>query len=243
MALSLDILAIGAHPDDVELAASGTLLKAVAAGKRVGILDLSRGELGSRGTVETRAAEARKSGELIGLSLRENAGLPDGFISSSKEQLLTVVRYLRQHRPNIVLANAIADRHPDHGNAAALVNQAFFLCGLRTLATTTVEGEKQEAWRPKALYHYIQDQYIKPNFVVDISAHFERRQAVIASFSSQFYMGEPQSEEETTPISTPEFWKFLEARARELGRSIGVEFGEGFNTQRPVGLNQIFDII
>ncbi len=243
MKQSVDILAIGAHPDDVELAACGTLLQALDQGKRVGILDLTRGELGSRGTAQTRAEEAKKAAEMLGVDFRVNAGLPDGFLENSRELQLSIVPFIRKYRPKIILANAIDDRHPDHGKAAKLVSDACFLSGLRSLSSTDETGAMQEAWRPIAVYHYIQDRYIKPDFVVDITTFYKRRMEIIAAYSTQFYTGEQQNPEETTPISTPEFWNFLEARAREFGRSAGFEFGEGFNTQRPVGISDIFNLV
>jgi bacillithiol biosynthesis deacetylase BshB1 len=239
----LDILAIGAHPDDVELAACGTVLLAVLQGKKVGILDLTRGELGSRGSAETRAHEAAKAAAMLGVSFRENVGLPDGFLENNRDQQLAIVPFIRKYQPRIVITNSLDDRHPDHGKAAKLVSDACFLSGLRAIGTTDAEGHEQLACRPVAVYHFIQDRYLKPDFVVDISQVFSRKLEIIAAFSSQFYTGEPQKPDEITPISTPEFWKFLEARAREFGRAAGFEFGEGFNTERPIGISDISNLL
>ncbi len=239
----LDILAIGAHPDDVELAACGTVLCAIAQGKRVGLLDLTRGELGSRGSAETRALEATKAAAMLGVGFRENAGLPDGFLENTKSYQLAIVPFIRKYQPRIVLTNSLDDRHPDHGKTAKLVSDACFLSGLRAIKTTDANGREQKAFRPEAVYHFIQDRYLKPDFVVDITEVFSRKLEIIAAFSSQFYTGDIQKPEEITPISTPEFWKFLEARAREFGRAAGFEFGEGFNIERPIGVKDISNLL
>jgi len=235
--LKLDILAIVAHPDDLELAGSGTVVKAIRAGKKVGILDLTRGEMSTRGTAEIRAAEAARATEIMGLHVRENAELPDGFIADTREQQLAIIPFIRKYRPDIVIANALEDRHPDHGAAAALTARACFLSGLSALKTESSDGSNS-AWRPRAVYHMIQDRYLKPDFVVDISDTWGTKLEAIRAFSSQFFTGE-KDDQPQTPISTPDFMKFLEARAREMGRLIFVEYGEGFNVQRPVGVNDI----
>lgn len=235
-------MAIAAHPDDVELAASGTLLAAIAAGHTVALVDLSRGELGTRGTPEIRAQEAAEATKFMGIRFRENVGLPDGFISNTREQQMALIPYIRKYRPRIVLANAVSDRHTDHGKAGALVSDACFLSGLKAITTADDRGETQTVWRPQAVYHYIQDRYIKPDLVVDITPWFEKKMELIALYKSQFYTGAAQHPEETTPISTPEFWKFLEARSREMGRTIGVEFGEGFTTERPAGVSNLLNL-
>ena len=238
--MKLEVLAIAAHPDDVELAASGTILNMVNSGKRCGVVDLTQGELGTRGTVETRAKEAAESSKLLGLAVRENLEMSDGFFTISTQNLLKVVEQLRIFRPEIVLTNAIADRHPDHGRAGDLVEQACFLAGLAKVETS-FRGQWQDPWRPKRVYRFVQDRYQKPDFIVDISESFEAKMEAIKSFKTQFY--NPESEEPQTPISGESFLKYVEARAREFGRQIGVEFGEGFNSATPVGistLNQVF---
>lgn len=237
--MKLDILAIAAHPDDVELSASGTLIGAVARGMKVGILDLTRGEMGTRGTPETRQAEALAAAKIMGLSARDNAVLPDGFLSNTREQQMAILPFIRKYRPRIVLTNAIEDRHPDHGKAAKLVSDACFLSGLKAIVTRDAEGNDQKAWRPEVVYHFIQDRYIKPDFVVDISAHFEGKMKAIRAYETQFYSGVPQDPDEVTPISTPGFLQFLEARAREMGRLINVDYGEGFTTERPLGIDDL----
>jgi bacillithiol biosynthesis deacetylase BshB1 len=240
--MKLDILAIAAHPDDVELSASGTIIKSIKQGKKVGILDLTKGELGTRGTPELRAMEAKRASEIMGIAVRENVGLPDGFLNNVKEHQMAVIPFIRKFKPDIVLANSLADRHPDHGMGAALAAKSCFLSGLRAIPTTDENGKAQEAWRPKAIYHFIQDRYMHPDFVVDITAEWEKKVEAIRAFSSQFYVGK-DDDEPTTPISTPEFMKFLEARARDYGRTIGVQFGEGFVADRTIGVSDLADLI
>jgi bacillithiol biosynthesis deacetylase BshB1 len=240
--MTLDILAIVAHPDDAELSCGGTLLSAVAQGKKVGILDLSKGELGTRGTPETRALEAAAAAKILGLSARENVGLPDGFLANTKVQQMAIIPYIRKYRPHIVLTNAIEDRHPDHGNASKLVSDACFLSGLRAIETQDGSYNVQQHWRPAAVYHFIQDRYLKPDFIVDISDFFEKKMEAVRAFSSQFFTGDPQNPEEVTPISTPEFMKGLEARALEYGRLIGTIYGEGFTSERTVGIEDLWNI-
>ncbi|MCZ4407417.1 bacillithiol biosynthesis deacetylase BshB1 [Cryomorphaceae bacterium 1068] len=240
--MKLDILAIAAHPDDVELSASGTIIRSIKQGKKVGILDLTKGELGTRGTAELRAKEAEAASEVMGISIRENVGLPDGFLNNVKEQQLAIIPFIRKYRPDIVLANALADRHPDHGMGAALAAKSCFLSGLKAIPTLDENGNTQEAWRPRAVYHYIQDRYMHPDFVVDISAEWEKKVESIRAFSSQFYVGK-EDNEPVTPISTPDFMKFLESRARDFGRSIGVQFGEGFVADRTIGISDLSDLL
>lgn len=240
--MKLDILAIAAHPDDVELSAAGTILRSVSQGKKVGVLDLTKGELGTRGTPESRAREAVKASEILGLSVRENAGLPDGFLNNVKDQQLVIIPFIRKYKPDIVLANALEDRHPDHGTGAALTAKSCFLSGLRAIPTKDDSGTAQEAWRPRAVYHVIQDRYMKPDFVVDISDYWLKKEEAIKAFSSQFFTGEVDNEPQT-PISTPEFMKFLEARAREFGRLIGVEYGEGFVADRTIGVTDLSTLL
>lgn len=240
--MKLDILAIAAHPDDVELSASGTIIKSILKGKRVGILDLTKGELGTRGTPELRAQEAANASKIMGLSARENVGLPDGFLNNVKEQQLAIIPFIRKYRPDIVLANALNDRHPDHGMGAALTAKSCFLSGLKAISTADQDGGIQEAWRPRAVYHFVQDRYMKPDFVIDISEQWNQKVRAIEAFSSQFFVGK-EDQEPTTPISTPDFMRFLEARARDFGRSIGVQFGEGFVADRAVGVKDLDSLI
>ena len=231
----LDIIAFAAHPDDVELSCSGTLMHHIALGKRVGIVDLTRGELGSRGSAELRDLEAQKSSDIMGIHVRVNLGMADGFFEDNKENQLKIIEILRQYQPDLVLANAVYDRHIDHGRAAQLVHNACFLSGLSKIST----GELS-AWRPKRILNYIQDYTMKPDVVFDISTWYEKKKECIAAFSSQFY--NPNSSEPETPISGASFYKFLEARARDMGRLIGVEYGEGFISKTPLHIKDLTEI-
>lgn len=245
MAYKLDILAIVAHPDDAELGCSGTLIKEIAAGKKVGIVDLTQGELGSRGSAELRKKEADKASKIMGLSARENLEMLDGFFNENLQNLMRVVTAIRKYKPDIIITNAISDRHPDHGRGSELVQRSAFLSGLVKIDTDD-KGKWQEPWRPKAVYHMIQDRYIKPSFVVDITDHFEKKIEAIKAFSSQFFTGDSnaQSTDKTqTPISTPDFMHFLESRAREFGREINVKYAEGFTVERVAGVNSLFDLL
>jgi bacillithiol biosynthesis deacetylase BshB1 len=234
-----DILAFGAHPDDVELAAAGTLIHHIKMGAKVSIVDLTAGEMGTRGDAETRAAEAALSRKIMGVQNRMNLHLRDGFFENDEASLLKVVAAIRHFCPRVILANAVADRHPDHGRAAALVERACFLSGLPKVITH-FEGAEQTAWRPSSVYHYIQDRYIKPDLVVDITDSFSQKMEAIRAFSSQFYKAGDLGPQ--TPISSAAFLQFIEARAREFGRSIGVEFGEGFTVERPLGITNLMNI-
>jgi N-acetylglucosamine malate deacetylase 1 len=239
--MKLDILAFAAHPDDVELSCSGTLITQIQAGNTVGIIDLTRGELGTRGTPEIRAQEAAAASRVMGLAVRENMGFADGFFTLSQEHILEVIKLIRKYQPEIVLMNAITDRHPDHGRASDLVSEACFLAGLRQIGTIWPDGRKQEPWRPKAVYHYIQDRYIQPDFVVDITSAWDKKVESIKAFRSQFY--DPQNPEPDTYISSPDFMKFIEARAQEWGHAIGVKYGEGFTKEKQLGIRNLFDLI
>lgn len=230
----LDILCITAHPDDTEIGMGGTVLRHLHLGHRVGIVDLSVGELGTRGSGELRQQEAAAAARSMGVATRYQLGLPDGFFEVSEASLLEVVRVIRRHRPQIVFTNAIRDRHPDHGRGAELVSRACFLSGLRRIATEH-DGEAQEAWRPKAVYHCIQDHWIDPDIVFDVTDFWEGKMRALACFKSQFY--DPNSTEPVSPISVPEFFPTLEGRALETGRLIGVKYGEGFTVERPVGVD------
>jgi bacillithiol biosynthesis deacetylase BshB1 len=238
--MKLDLLAFGAHPDDVELAAGGVMAKEAAAGRKTGIVDLTRGELGTRGSAETRDKEALISSQILGLQIRTNLQFRDGFFMNDEVHQLEVVKVLRKYRPTIVLCNAKSDRHPDHGKAGDLVSVACFLAGLLKVETF-VDGKQQEPWRPAAVYHYIQDRYLVPDVVVDISEFIEVKMNSILAFSSQFY--NPEMKGPATPISTPEFLNFLKARSIDFGRQAGVEFAEGFTVERYPGLNSLFDLL
>jgi len=241
MIRNIDILAFGAHPDDVELSCSGTLLKQKALGNTIGIIDLTKGELGSRGTQEKRAKEARKSSEILGLDVRENLGLPDGFFEENEETLKLIIRVIRKYKPSIILANAPSDRHPDHGRASQIMRRACFLSGLVKIKTE-INGNEQVPHRPENIYFYIQDRNIGPDFVVDITGYFDKKMECILAFDSQFYS--ENSEEPRTPISGKEFLKFIESRSREFGRYIHTEFGEGFITEKGcLGVNDLKHLI
>ena len=237
---SVNILAFAAHPDDVELACGGTIIKHAALGQKVVIVDITAGELGTRGNAKLRAEEAKKSAKILGLYTRENLGLADGFFELSEKNKLAVVKMIRHYKPKIVLANAVSDRHPDHARAAQLVSEACFLSGLIKVETTHA-GKKQEAFRPEFVYHYIQDHYIKPDFIMDITGYFDLKMDAIKAYKSQFH--DPKSKEPATPISSLEFIKILEARCREYGRLIKTEFAEGFTVERPVGIENFNDLI
>lgn len=238
--MKLDILVMAAHPDDAELAVSGTIAAAIAQGKKVGIVDFTRGELGTRGTPEIRLAESAEASQILGIHARVNLELADGFFQNNQESQLKLIEVIRAFQPEIVLANALEDRHPDHGKGAQLAIDACFLSGLRKIETTR-EGEKQSEWRPKQLFHYIQDRYLTPDFVIDISKHWATKEASIRAFRSQFF--DPNSTEPASYISSPEFLNFIEARAREMGHKIGVQYGEGFQTQKTITIQDLASLI
>lgn len=238
--MKLDILVLAAHPDDAELGCGGTIIKHASLGHKVGILDLTRGELGTRGTPETRRKEASDSARILGITIRENLGLPDGFFRNDPDSQRIVISTIRQYQPRIILANAVYDRHIDHGKGASLAYDASFLSGLVKIETVDNDGNKQLPWRPEAVYHYIQSQFITPDFVVDISAEWERKMQAIKAFSSQFF--DPSSQEPETYISKPGFLKMLEARAVEYGHAIGATYGEGFTVRRLIGVDSLFSI-
>ncbi|MBW7675783.1 bacillithiol biosynthesis deacetylase BshB1 [Chryseobacterium chendengshani] len=231
--MKIDILAFGAHPDDVELGCGGTIAKLISEGKTCVIVDLTKGELGTRGTDETRKEEAAASAKILGIVARENLGMKDGFLLNSEEYQMRIVEMIRKYRPEIVLANAIDDRHPDHAKAAKLVSDACFLAGLRKIETIS-EGEMQDVWRPKHIFHYIQWRDIKPEFVIDISEHLEKKLEACMAYKTQFY--DPSSTEPVTPIATKDFFESLTYRAQDLGRLSGVAFAEGFTTERLIAL-------
>lgn len=239
MSERLDILAFAAHPDDVELGASGTVLKHIAAGAKVGIIDLTRGELGSRGTIDTRFEEAEASSKILGLSARKNLSMKDGLFEINEENKRVIIKEIRRYQPKIVLANAMSDRHPDHGRAGKLVSEACFLAGLRKFVTT-LEGEEQMAYRPSAVYHYIQDYYQKPDLVIDVTDHLENKMEAIQAFKTQFY--DPESNEPETPISGEDFFEFIKSRMMEMGRQAGYKYAEGFTVERFIGVRNLFDL-
>jgi len=238
--MKLDILGITAHPDDVELSFGGTLLVHKELGHKTGIVDLTKGELGTRGTPEIRAEEANNAGEILGLSARENLRLPDGFFEVNKVNQLKVIEQLRRFRPRIVITNAVYDRHPDHGRGAELVETAFFLSGLREIKTNW-DGKSQQAYRPEKLYFCIQSIDREPDIIVDISNVKEKRDGAIKAFKSQFF--DPNSSEPATYISSQNFIRMLDARAIVWGQKIGVDYAEGFTTKRSIGVKNLFHLI
>lgn len=237
--MKLDILVFAAHPDDAELSCSGTIISHVNKGRKIGIVDLTRGELGTRGTPEVREKEAAAASGVMGLAVRENIGFRDGFFVNDETHQLEVAKMIRKYRPSIVLANAIEDRHPDHGRASRLVSEAVFISGLRMVKTVSGTSE-QEPWRPSAVYHYIQSVFITPDFVVDVSDAWDKKMEAIKCFNSQFF--DPNSKEPETYISSPEFLKMLESRGKELGHAIGVKYGEGFTKERHLGVSDLFSL-
>lgn len=238
--MKVDILVLASHPDDAELGCGGTIARHTARGHRVAIVDFTRGELGTRGTPEIRLQEAHEAAQILGVSARENLNLKDGLFQNDPETQLTVIRAVRKYQPRIILANAIYDRHVDHGKGANLAYDASFLSGLTKIETRDEEGLPQQAWRPEVVYHYVQSQFITPDFVVDITAEWEVKMKAIKAFSSQFF--NPKSNEPETYISKPGFLRMLEARAVEYGHAIGVTYGEGFTSRRFLGVDSLFDL-
>ncbi|WP_339712684.1 bacillithiol biosynthesis deacetylase BshB1 [uncultured Kriegella sp.] len=239
--MKLDILVFGAHPDDAELGAGGTIAMEIAQGKKIGIVDLTQGELGTRGSAEIRSEEAAASAKILGVSIRENLGFSDGFFVNDSEHQVEVIKMIRKYRPEIVLCNAVEDRHIDHGRGSKLVSDACFLSGLVKIETVLDDEEIQPVWRPKNVYHYIQWKNLKPDFVVDISGFLHKKKEAILAYSSQFH--DPKSSEPETPISSVNFLDSVEYRARDLGRLVGVDHAEGFTTEKHIAiksLNAIF---
>lgn len=237
--MKLDILVIAAHPDDAELACSGTIAAQIAKGYKVGILDLTKGEMGTRGTPEIRMKESEESSRILGISVRENIGFKDIFFKDDDRHRLEIIKIIRKYQPEIVLANAVSDRHPDHGKGGEVASNACFMSGLRKIETT-LDGIVQDPWRPKYIYHYIQNNYIKPDFVVDITDFWETKIESIKAFKSQFY--DPNNKEPASFISSAEFLDFIEARAKEFGHSTMVKYGEGFTVERTLGITDLFDL-
>lgn len=237
--MKLDILVFAVHPDDAELGCSGTILKHIAAGKKVGIIDFTRGELGTRGTAETRDEEAKASSEILGLHVRENLRFKDGFFKNDEEHQIELIKMVRKYQPEIILTNALHDRHPDHGRAGDLANDAIFLSGLVKIETFA-EGKAQEAWRPRLVLQYIQDRYINPDIIVDISEYMDRKLDCIRAFKTQF--DSPDKSQPQTYISTPEFLDSVIGRAREFGKNIGAKYGEGFTSRKLLGVDNLFNL-
>ena len=240
--MKLDMLVFGAHPDDAELGAGATIAKEIASGKKVGVIDLTRGELGTRGTAVIRDREAAKAAEILGLSIRENLEFADGFFVNDREHQIRIIQMIRKYRPEVVLCNAVDDRHIDHAKGSKLVSDACFLSGLVKI-DTKLDGDDlwQEPWRPKAVYHYIQWKNIEPDFVVDVSGFIEKKVEAIHAYGSQFY--DPNSDEPETPISSKNFIDSIVYRARDLGRMVGVEYAEGFTAERYVAVKTLEDLI
>ncbi len=238
--MKLDILAFGAHPDDVELGCAGTILKEIALGKTVGIVDLTRGELGTRGSADLRDKEAAASAQILGVSVRENLHFRDGFFANDEAHQLVVIKMIRKYQPEIVLCNAIEDRHIDHEKGSKLVSDACFLSGLIKIETQ-LDGENQIAWRPKLVFHYIQWKDIKPGFVVDITGFTDKKAASILAYRSQFY--DPNSNEPESPITSKNFLESLNYRSRDFGRLVGVDHAEGFTVERYLAVNSLGDLI
>ena len=237
--MKLDILAFGAHPDDIELGCGGTLAKEISLGRKVGIIDLTQGELGTRGSVEIRKVESELATKILGISVRENLYMRDGFFSNDETHQMQVIKMIRKYRPNIVLCNAIRDRHIDHGKGSKLVSDSCFLSGL-TKIETALDGENQDSWRPNHVYHYIQWEHIEPDFVVDISGFVDKNTDSILAYASQFYS--ENSQEPSTPIATKNFLESIHYRSRDLGRLVGVEFAEGFTVERYLAVNSFSDL-
>lgn len=237
--MKLDILAFGAHPDDVELGCGATIAKEVAHGKKVGVVDLTRGELGTRGTAETRDREANDAAKILGVAVRENLGFADGFFVNDKAHQLDIIRMIRKYQPEVVLCNAIDDRHIDHGKGSKLVSDACFLSGLIKIETE-LNGRAQDKWRPKYVYHYIQWKNIEPDFAVDVSNYMDIKMASVLAYKTQFY--DPNSKEPQTPISSKNFTDSIKYRARDLGRLIGSEYAEGFTVERYPAVDSLFDL-
>lgn len=237
--MKLDILAFGSHPDDVELGCGATIAKEIYRGKRVGIIDLTKGELGTRGTAETRAKESAEATKILGVTVRENMGFSDGFFVNDKTHQIDLIQMIRKYRPEIVLCNAIEDRHIDHAKGSQLVSDACFLSGLLKIETN-LEGKPQEQWRPKQVYHYIQWKNIKPDVVVDVTGFMDIKMKAVLAYQTQFY--DPKSHLPETPISSKNFTDSIDYRARDLGRIIGVEHGEGFTVERYVAVESLLDI-
>lgn len=237
----LDVLVFSVHPDDAELGCSGTICKLISEGKKVGIIDLTRGELGTRGTPELRTQEAEAASKIMGIHVRENLGFRDGFFVHDEKHQHDIIQMVRKYQPQVVITNAPHDRHPDHGRASKLVRDAVFLSGLRKIETNDA-GQSQEAWRPKRLFFFIQDYYLEPSFVIDITDFYQQKMKAISAFGSQFNSPDTSKEPETY-ISNSNFWNFLEARSRTMGHKIGVTHGEGFIAESMIKIKDLMDLV
>jgi bacillithiol biosynthesis deacetylase BshB1 len=241
--MKLDLLAIGVHPDDIELGCSGTIINEIKKGKKVGVLDLTQGELGSRGTIETRYDEAAKAAKIMGVHVRENLKMRDGFFKNDEEHQFKLIVAIRKYQPEIIITNALSDRHPDHGRAAKLTTDSCFLSGLRKVETKNDKGNRQEPWRPKYVFHYIQDRYHEPDFIIDITDVFEQRMEAIKAYTTQFYNPDNEDDGPQTYISTSAFLESVIARAKVIGKKIGVAYGEGFNSEKSLGVKDLDSFI
>jgi bacillithiol biosynthesis deacetylase BshB1 len=237
--MKLDILVLPVHPDDAELGCGGTILKHIALGHKVGIADLTKGELGTRGTAEIRDREAAKAAEILGLTIRDNVGIPDGLFTNTPEYQLKVIESIRKYQPDIIITNAYHDRHPDHGRANELVETSAFLSGLRRIETS-FKGKAQEAWRPKMVLHFIQDRYIKPDIIIDVTEYWDKKIESVLAYGSQFFNPDWNEDEPQTYISSPDFIKIVESRAMEFGKSIHARYGEGFTSRKLLGVDDLF---
>ena len=241
--MKLNLLAIGVHPDDVELGCSGTLINEVKAGKQCGIIDLTQGELGTRGTIETRYQEAANAAMIMGVQVRENLKMRDGFFENDETHKLQLISAIRNYQPDIIIGNVLHDRHPDHGRAGKLIAEAAFLAGLAKIETTDEAGQVQARWRPSYVLHYIQDWYHEPDLLIDISGVFEQRMDAIRAYSTQFHNPAGNGAEPQTYISTPDFLDSVIARARMFGKRIGVKYAEGFITEKKIGIRNLDALI
>lgn len=241
--MKLDLLAIGVHPDDVELGCSGTILKEVAAGRKVGILDLTQGELGTRGTIETRYEEAANAAMILGVSVRENLKMRDGFFVNDEESKRKLISVIRKYQPTVIIGNIRHDRHPDHGRASQLIRESAFLSGLAKIETTDEQGQAQKKWRPSYVFEYLQDFYHEPDFMVDITDVFDQRMRSIMAYGTQFHHAHANQKEPQTYISTPEFIEAVIARARDFGKRIGVKYAEGFLSEKKIGVRDLGALI
>jgi len=239
VAMKLDILAIGVHPDDVELGCAGTLINEIKLGKNVGILDLTQGELGTRGTIDTRYEEAAKAARIIGACCRENLKMRDGFFRNDEEHQMSLIRTIRKFQPEIIIGNILKDRHPDHGRAGHLISDAFFLSGLAKIETRDDQGNQQQKWRPRYFLQYIQDWYHEPDILIDVSDSFDQKMKAVEAYSTQFYNGKPDDGGPQTYISSPDFLDSIVARARMLGKRVGVKYAEGFLSEKKIGIRNL----
>jgi bacillithiol biosynthesis deacetylase BshB1 len=241
--MKLDLLAIGVHPDDVELGCSGTLINEIKRGKKTGILDLTQGELGTRGTVESRYAEAANAAMIIGAAVRENLKMRDGFFRNDEEHQLKLITAIRKYQPDIIIANILHDRHPDHGRAGQLISDSCFLSGLSKIRTIDEQGHDQERWRPSYVLHYIQDWFHEPDLIIDITEVFDQRMKSIEAYGTQFHTNAATSDEPQTYISTPDFLESVIGRARLFGKRIGVKYAEGFVSEKKIGIRNLDALI